>query len=77
MSVKFLDNAGVETFWTSIKKYITDKFYTKESVDSLVQSMHFIGTLAEYKEAESNGTIKEGAIVIITDDHESYNNEIQ
>lgn len=47
-----------------------DTFITKDAVEKHINSKVFIGTLEQYNEANSNGSISIGALVIILDENE-------
>lgn len=53
-----------------------DHLASKEYVDEKSNSKVFIGTMAEYQEAYSNGKISEGALVIILEEGEDAKDTI-
>ena len=55
---------------------IPDEYVTENELNDTVNSKVFIGTMAEYQEAYSNGKIAEGALVIILEDGEDAKDTI-
>lgn len=55
---------------------IPDEYITENELNDAVNSKVFIGTMAEYQEAYSNGKISEGALVIILEEGEDAKDTI-
>lgn len=64
--IAYIDDNGEAKFYE-----LTSKVYNKIEISSLANLTGFTGTAAEVEEAISNGIIKEGMIVRITDDEDS------
>lgn len=60
-----LDHLGL--FWSKVKAYISSFTYTKDEIEDKITPV-FVGTMDEYLEAYRSGSIKEGTLVIITEE---------
>lgn len=81
-TIKFLDFAGLQTFWNKVTNYISGIFenyynknevfskeetYHQEVIDEKIKNLIFIGTMKDYEEAYAAGKIAVNTLVVITD----------
>ena len=67
LSSTLIDLTGLRLFWDKMKNFVSNFAYSKNEIDDKVNN-YFIGTLEEYTAEYSAGNIKNGSIIIITED---------